>query len=266
MVIVLFFTIMNVLLWRAEYSRDARLGSRIPVELVWEKILTAPDNSSLEVRYRNKSIGYCRLVPNIDQAIATGKRADPARGPPALEGMVRDLSGYTLKLEGSVELNSPTNRFKFELEGRFSEEMQWREITLNIVRSPYQIDVIVSAESQTVKLKVDTGKALWEKTFARNELQDPTSLLKGLGIPSLAKAQTLFQGMSDSTAQQEERIVWEARSHWMKLGGSEVRVYRLSTVNLENYGIELLVSRVGEILRVEMPQDIRLVNDGLTGF
>lgn len=46
-----FWVTMNVLLWRLEYG--ARGGdTEVPAQLVWHKILTAPDGSSLSVTRR----------------------------------------------------------------------------------------------------------------------------------------------------------------------------------------------------------------------
>ena len=56
--IVAFFASMNVLLWRMEFGGSSRFGSPVPVEAVVERILTAPDDSSLEIRRNGERIGY----------------------------------------------------------------------------------------------------------------------------------------------------------------------------------------------------------------
>ena len=48
LLITAFWVAMNVLLWRAEYDWHG-VGVRVPVALVWQKILTAPDISSSNV-------------------------------------------------------------------------------------------------------------------------------------------------------------------------------------------------------------------------
>ncbi len=55
--VTLFWVAMNLLLWRSEFgSRDA-LGTPVPVELVWRKVLTAPDHSALQIRRDGTTIG-----------------------------------------------------------------------------------------------------------------------------------------------------------------------------------------------------------------
>ena len=45
-VILVFWLVMNGLLWRSEFGSGNKTGSTVPTSLVWEKILTAPDDSS----------------------------------------------------------------------------------------------------------------------------------------------------------------------------------------------------------------------------
>ncbi len=59
------------------------------------------------------------------------------------------------------------------------------------------------------------------------------------------------------------QLKWEAREDNFRIAHSNARVYRLQTRLLGSYEITLLVSRVGEILRLELPQDVVLVNDQL---
>ncbi len=43
--IVLFWVVMNVLLWRAEFGGGTEAASAVSTEVVWQKILPAPDCS-----------------------------------------------------------------------------------------------------------------------------------------------------------------------------------------------------------------------------
>ncbi|HKI68344.1 MAG TPA: hypothetical protein VKA67_02060, partial [Verrucomicrobiae bacterium] len=54
-----FWVTMNVLLWRVEFGPRGEIGIGIPAKVVWRKILTAPDSSSLNVLYHGNKIGIC---------------------------------------------------------------------------------------------------------------------------------------------------------------------------------------------------------------
>ena len=56
---------------------------------------------------------------------------------------------------------------------------------------------------------------------------------------------------------------WTARKDWLQIGSSKTRVYRLQARLLDRYQAVVMVSRVGEILRVELPGEVTLVNDAL---
>jgi hypothetical protein len=56
---------------------------------------------------------------------------------------------------------------------------------------------------------------------------------------------------------------WQARHDSVRMGHSAVRAYRLESRILDRYSVVLFVSRVGEILRAELPDEIILVNDAL---
>ena len=58
-------------------------------------------------------------------------------------------------------------------------------------------------------------------------------------------------------------LKWEGRYEWLQIGRNKVRIYRLEAKILDRHRIVVLVSRVGEILRIDLPGDIKLVNDVL---
>ena len=60
--ITLFWLTMNFLLWRSEFGGHQKVGSAVSLDVVVEKILTAPDASSLEVYHHGNKIGFCRLA------------------------------------------------------------------------------------------------------------------------------------------------------------------------------------------------------------
>ena len=93
-------------------------------------------------------------------------------------------------------------------------------------------------------------------------------LLAGLGLPpATAWLATLAQGfkLPDPTTL-ALGLAWEARSDWFKLGHSRLRVYRVEARLLDKYRATVVLSRVGEILRVELPDDLVLVNEALANF
>src|SRR5215212_3030323 len=86
-----FFVVMNVLLLRSEFGGKNEVRSAIPIDLVLRKILTAPDNSFLEIRHHGRKIGTCQLSPSVGQELSADKLTSEDLPP---EGMVEELTSY----------------------------------------------------------------------------------------------------------------------------------------------------------------------------
>ncbi len=61
-------------------------------------------------------------------------------------------------------------------------------------------------------------------------------------------------------------LKWEAHNDRLKIGNNLVRVYRLEARLFERLKASLFVSPVGEILRLELPDEIVMTNDALTNL
>src|SRR5437763_16707299 len=96
-----FWITMNILLWRAEYGARAALGTTVPAHVVWTKILTAPDSSSLTIYQSGKKIGFCHWITSVGEDLA---KLSAGESPP--EGMVQKIVNYRLDLDGNVMLGT----------------------------------------------------------------------------------------------------------------------------------------------------------------
>ncbi len=121
--IVAFWLTMNALLWRTEYGTRGG-DTPVPAQLVWRKILTAPDVSSLSVYQNSDRMGYCELSTGVGQQMAT---FDDDKPPPA--GFVAH-AGYLIHLVGNVAVGDFTNRLKFDGRLQFATLRRWQELTL----------------------------------------------------------------------------------------------------------------------------------------
>jgi len=260
--IALFWIVMNVLLWRAEFGGGSEAASAVSTEVVWQKILTAPDDSTLEISWNGKRIGYCRWAANIGEELAAGKVSSEDYVP---EGMIRRLGRYTLDLEGNVLLGQPASRMRFNLHLQFATNHVWRQLALRVTSRPSAWEIRTSAEEETLSLKYEDPSGQWSRTFTYDELQRPRQLMEEFGGPLplalLGPVAGLEQQKNLSLGLQ-----WSARNDWLKIGHAQVRVYRLQARLLDRYQIAVVVSRVGEILRVELPNGLLLLNEALSNL
>ena len=245
--IAAFWLTMNVLLWQQEFGAHSG-DTPVPMALVWHKILTAPDASSLTVYQRNDRMGYCEFSTGIGQEMAT---VDADR--PPQEGLVK-RAGYQIHLAGNVALGDFTNRLKFDGRIQFANTRQWRELNLKIISRLAVVEIHSLASNQTVHVKIVSEGTALERDLTFTELQNPTALLRAFGgnlADSLLGAVELPVLNAAGGAQQLE---WRASRTRVKIGSEPVPVYRLQTGVLgQNLTVE--VSTLGEILRVRLPGD-----------
>jgi len=247
--ITAFWITMNVLLWRAEYGAHGP-GIPIPVDLVWRKILTAPDASALSVYQDGRRSGFCEFSTSVEQEMA---KLDEDSPPP--EG-VAARAGYQIRLDGNVGLGDFTNRVRFDGRLKFSSARDWRELNLKISMRGATMEIHSSATNQIANLKITSDGAVIERDIPVADLQNPNALLRsftgdlgggllgGFGLPVIPPTAALAQNLH-----------WEARRDRLKIGREMVSAYRLETQLLQNK-IVIYASTLGEILRVELPGGI----------
>lgn len=255
-----FWVGMNVLLWRAEYGAHTLLAGEIPVEVVWQKILTANDSSPLDIRLRGRRIGFCRWTTTVQEAAP----ADPSNSVP--EGLVKRPVGYKVELDGSVALGGLTERLRFESEARFntSYDLGHFRVQLRLLSASFEISA--SAVDELLQIAFDDGTGnVTTRSFKFAQLRDPSLLSEQLFAPGLGEQ--LLLGMLlpgfDSARAMAAEFTCRAENDWLRIGQATIRVYKIEVQLPNRRRAVVYVSRVGEILKVELPGELKLTNQQL---
>jgi len=255
LLIAAFWVTMNVLLWRAEYGPQGGQIS-VPVDLVWRKILTAPDVSALTIYQEGRRAGFCQFSTSVEQAMAA---LDENNVPP--EGLAAQ-GGYQIHFNGNLSFGAVTNRMRFDGRMQFSSTRAWRELNLKVSTADAVVDIHSVAAEQTVRLKITSEGMNFDRVLSFTDLQNPDALLRvlsgGLG-GGLADALDLPLAPSSPTAVAAS-IKWEAHRDRVIIGHEPMTAYRLEAQVLD-HPIVLYVSTLGEILRVELPGGMTAVLD-----
>jgi len=263
--VTVFWLAMSTLLWRAEFGARRQVGSSIPAGMVWQKMLTAPDHSTLEIRQHTNRIGYCRWRPDVGQEFATGvilSEEEP------VEGMVQRLASYSLDVDGNLSLPDFPTRIRFSLVLKLDTNQLWQTFHARVQMRPDLYELSANATEQTVQLNIDAGGDRLNRKFRFIDFQNPQRLLQEFGGPMLP-AMVAAMGVplsTNSLSAASLGLTWEARNDSILIGRNRVRAYRLQTKLFDRYKITLYVSPVGEVLRGELPGNIVLVNDQLAGL
>jgi len=258
--IAAFWLAMNVLLWRSEYGPRGS-GIPVPVDMVWRKILTAPDASSLTVYQDGKKTGFCEFSTSVEQAMSV---LDEDKLPP--EGIVI-RAGYQIRFDGNVSIGDFTNRLTYNGRVQFSSSRAWRELNLKLSSHFNTVEIHSFATNQTVHLRIAGDGAVIERDLAFADLQNPAKLLGAftgdwgdgllseLDLPVFSQTPTALAGS----------LRWEAHHERLMVGREPLSAYRLET-HVFDHPVVIHISTLGEILRIELPGGTTAVLDQLGNF
>jgi hypothetical protein len=252
-----FWLVMNYLLFRSQWGGHSSLGNSVPLEMVWTKILTAPDNSTLDIYSRDERIGLGRWEVGAANSPLISSRILAQDYQPGQ--VAQKPTGYGLSFEGSGILNG-SNHLKFQCSVALDTNKAWQDFKLRLNVRPQTWDIRAVAARQTVVIKASDQDGDWDKTIRFADLQDPQALLDELGDPVTAGLLSMNRNLIGGTG---PGMNWEAREDRINFGQSNLRVYRLDSLFM-GQRIEVIVSRIGEILRMDLPFNVSLRNQALT--
>jgi hypothetical protein len=260
-----FWLVMNFLLWRSQSAAHSQIGSAVPAEIVWDKILTAPDDSSLDIYDHEKKIGFCRWVATAGSASLALNRSLSEDYEP--DGLVPQPSGYGVSINNGNTLIFGTNRARFEMNLRLSTNQTWQDFHFTAKMRPMAWDIHAIAAARKIMVKFDDAGGSWQKTVKFSDFEHPEALLEAIGgVDALGLAGAANLSLQKETVTQAAAgMQWEAHEDWMQFGHSRMRVYRLETAILGQH-IYIFTSRAGEILWVEAPDKLTLRNEAFSHF
>jgi hypothetical protein len=262
--IACFWLAMNGLLWRSQWGAHSRLGSAVPAEVVWGKILTAPDLSSLDIYDHDKRIGSCHWIATVGNSpLSSQKSLDDDYAP---DGSDQQVTGYALNFGGNATY-SKSNHLGFEATLDLATNRAWRAFHARVTERPTIWEVRATAATEELFLKVQDNRGAWQKTLNFSDFSKPDALWADFGGTAALNllAMAGLAPSRESLSLMGESVKWQAHEDWMQFGHSKARVYRLETVLLGR-PIYLFTSRVGEVLWVELPDNITLRNEAFGHF
>ena len=251
---------MNVLLWRAEYG-DASHGSRVSREVVIEKIFNAPDASSLQVFQNGKSLGFVRWEIIPDEIYFRGTNQPIGR--------VESIDGYTLAVDGRVDVEPLQSKLRFTLRTGLDSDLNWQNLhaTLDTLKNVWEFQSIRT--NQLLEVKYEGALGQWERSTSFEEMHNPAALVDQFAGPALGP---FIKPMLPSLGQAQPGgrvgplslgLEWDAYNDAMRLGSTRVRIYRLEFKLPGERQITVRVSRVGEILQVQFPGQLVMDNESI---
>ncbi len=258
---LIFWGVMNLMLLKSEFRPTGEEGSRVPVSLVAEKILTSPDNSTLEIRMGKKRIGIARLYANI--AEKEKRRANQE----ALEGMIREADYYSLDIDGTVNLSTEGGTsYLYYLGMVYDTDLNWEVIRFRLSQRPYIWEFEANSTNKTLLIITRDRENTTTQQYTFEELSKPDKLISDLYGPFLGgilgeAIEPWTNNRTNKVTSLADQVHFEARNAFLEMHGARTRIYKLKLKAFDKYDATLTVSRVGEIIHGDLPMDIQLIYD-----
>jgi hypothetical protein len=251
---------MNLLLWEEEYGAR-RSSVSIPLSAVWEKVLTSADRSVLNIRRDGRTIGTLEWTPSVIESVRTNDSIE-------IEGLVDQSEGYHIQAVLRFFGTDPSlGRLLVQGGADFAGDLSWRGLEVRVDQRPRVWTLRATSGTGEVVLDMEEGRRRVEQRFQTQDLSSVGALLGPLAafLPAPGPAGDPGSG-GLPTEWLARNLQWTAAQDWMKVGRSRVRIYKVTGRFGGSLEAVAYVSRAGEILKVQLPDNLQLVSDALAGL
>jgi hypothetical protein len=260
--LAIFWTVMTALLWRSEYLGGNLAAIPVDPSSVWQRVLTSPDSSSLAVVHQDERLGFCHLITGVADSMDKNATTN------APEGMVRNINRYRVDFSGSIDDLGNGSSMRFDGQITLSKRQEWQEFQLQLISRPWFVTVESKREEDVLELAVQGPDFTTRRSLRLSELSNPSAVIGEMLDPvaPLAIGLLPFPMPRPPRGSDELKLEWVATTDRLVMGNSASQIYRLELDAGEGMEVVILVSRAGEILRVDLPRNYKMVNEALSGL
>ncbi len=268
--VTLFWLVMNYLLWQRDFRAADIAGSDVPLDVVWERMVRAADDSFLYIYKNKKQVGDLRWSTELVQLIQTNQAGEVIDTGFLADGMVREAANYQVEINGGrIMLGKPYGQVRYEFSSSFSTNNTWEFFEFSFRQKEKLLQFHANRTNELLAATFIAGDVNMKRELTFEQLKDPQQIATALigPMPMATFAGGLMSGLSgpshpgvDMFHMVKLGLRWEARQDWLKIGHSKLRTYRVSLNLPEGEELAIYVSRSGEVLRVMMPGGYELRN------
>ncbi|MBG89327.1 MAG: hypothetical protein CMO80_20860 [Verrucomicrobiales bacterium] len=265
-IVTIFFVVMNYKLYQKDFKQTDTIGTPIPLEMVWNRMLRSPDESFLYMFQDKRRRGSLRWSAEAVEYDIEDEREKEYLA----EGMVRNPANYIVEIRsGHLLLGQGHGTVNFDMSANFSTNNQWHTFELGLHQKPIRLQFVANSTNETLRVSWLNDDHRTEHNFTFDELKDPsmvvTRLIGPLPLAQFAGGLLAGFGSGDNphfNAMQlmKSGIKVEAFDDRLKIGHTSLRCYRVSVTLPDQRVANIYVSRIGEILRITLPDKIEIRN------
>lgn len=260
-----FWLTMNFLLWRVEYLSRQQTASPVRVERVWQKILTSPDPSALEIYYKGNRIGNCKWVVGAGEEQI---RAYVYNEDVSVQKPLPKPTTYTVDLDGNLMLREYKHNIRFYFHATMHSDQTLSNLSVRVNLGNSAVQVNAWAKEELVEIRFEERDYFWARKFKFQDLGNPARLSEITGIPAIGVLMPDLRaiGGTNFLGEASKLIKIESFYDTLTFGNSNIKVYKIEAKFMDRFKAVVYVSRAGEILKAELPEGLLLVNQALVSF
>lgn len=270
LLVTVFFLVMNYQLYQRDFRHSDAANVAVPLEMVWSKMLRAPDESFLYMFQDKRRLGSMRWSA---EAVEFDAEEAAETMEYLTEGMVRNPANYIVEIRsGHLLLGKGRGTINFDMSANFSTNNQWQTFEIGMHQRPIKLQFLANATNETLRVNFINDEVRNEYKFGFAELKDPSALAGRLfgPLPLAQFAGGLLAGFGtvddprfNAAQLLKLGLKIECFQDWLKIGHSRLRCYRIQLKLPDQRAANVYVSRIGEILRVTLPDKIEFRNSRL---
>ncbi|HON09188.1 MAG TPA: hypothetical protein PLW02_13910 [Verrucomicrobiota bacterium] len=265
-VVCIFWLVMNLVLYRYEVGDKNKYHSSVPIETVWKKVLMSPDQSSLEIFQSGRRIGNCRWIAGAGEE-QMRKFLQSEEGEPT-KNVIEKPNFYTIDFDGSLAIKEVKGNIRFYFFAVLPDEKSWSNVNVRVSFEKMNIIVNASSSNETVSIRIETPDNLISRRFTFAELSNPANILQSVGGPIGLLFLPELTSITKTNASATSKINLDYKSYYhnMTVGTTTLWVYRVEVSLFKRFTAAINISKAGEVLKVELPNNIELINEAFVNL
>lgn len=247
-VIVLFWAVMTGLVIRDTYFPDQSRFAIVPPRFVLDLFLTeaAAFNNMLHLYHEQQKIGHTTFTIRRD-------------------GGESEMPVYAVLATGSVNIQQPGQtgqELTYRLTGELEDAERWLSFDLELKAMTADVHAKIAWKRGDKLPEIEVKQA--GKLVMNTQLLQTLMALPGAGLGSAGGID--WMSLIPKAQEGSMALPLVAREGIMELAGKQRRCYIVTLKVLQKEEVRVYFTEVGELARIELPQDYRFVEPLMHGL
>jgi len=253
--ILIFWVSVNLLLWRLEFGNTFFASEVISPDQFLFKVLTSPDYSMMVIKHHGTNVGEFNWMCDIVDA-----QNNLNRKLRDIEGRIDTISSYSIRVELNLNHIEPLRNLKLGVDLNLSTNYVVNEFSAKLNLKPFSWRVSYNSAEGIFKITDLSLEKPKEFSISNNDINNPRKILETLGITPDIAAIFLPADLGMKINSFKRKLEYDCSLARIKIGNTYINGFKCQIKLSENSSIRIYINKVGEIIKIELPNYIVLLN------